>query len=83
MVLFEPNLRPNAREIVELLGIKLRELFRLPATDEEFDRRRCNFRSVIPTGKGQNEHGLAEVWLLCERYVRHGFIVLPAREGPQ
>src|SRR5581483_3854858 len=65
------DLRPNAREIVEAIGVQLRELLGAPSVDEVPHSAGSDLSSVDPTGKRQQQDRSAKDWLLDDLHSAH------------
>src|SRR4029434_4245252 len=72
----DTDVRANAREVVELLGIDLGKLLGIPAADQELHPGGRHFGRIVPPGARKNQAGSAQVWLFAVRDVGHGVIVL-------
>ena len=56
----ERDVRTRGLEVVELLGVDVREAPRLPRLGEEARRERGALRAVVPAPKSPHEHGAAK-----------------------
>ena len=69
------DVRTDASEVVEILGVHVSELGRFPAIDQEAEGGGRDRRSIVPACESLNENRPAKVRVLQPVKVIHGLIV--------